>query len=224
MKTRKNRVGRPSVPDEVRHRKIGFSISKKLEDEAKAKAQDMEVSFSSFVSMALKAELDRRKVTDRAPAPAPMVMPKRPGNHAETPSKVIELPYYGTIAAGKPGGPLDVDDETMQAPLPATGTYKPSTHYILRVNGKSMEPEYRHGSHIVCRKLRNGEYAQKGQDVIASDGSGATFKRLLYAKDGPPVPGTPRKVKPRLTSINPKFPEVTPVSDSPIVAVVVAKF
>jgi|GEM_PF-4589257 len=224
MKTQKNRVGRPSVPDEARHRKIGFSISKKLEDEAKAKAQELEISFSSFVSMALRAELDRRKATDRRPAPAPVVVAKRPVTRAATPANVIELPYFGTIAAGKPGGPLDVADGTIQAPLPKSGTYKPTTHYVLRVNGKSMEPEYPHGSHIVCRKLRNGEYAQKGQDVIASDGSGATFKRLLYAKDGPPVPGTPRKVKPRLASINPKFPEVTPVSDTPIVAVVITKF
>jgi len=224
MKTPKKRVGRPSVPDEARHRKIGFSISKKLEDEAKAKAQDMEISFSSFVSMALKAELDRMKAGSRAAAPALVVAAKRLTTRAATPGNVIELPYYGTIAAGKPGGPLDVDDGTMSAPLPKSGTYKPTTHYVLRVNGKSMEPEYPHGSHIVCRKLRNGEYAQKGQDVIASDGSGATFKRLVYAKDGPRTPGAPRKVKPRLASINPKFPEVTPVADTPIIAIVVAKF
>lgn len=136
----------------------------------------------------------------------------------DLPSNVIELPFYGTVAAGVPGGPLDTADGT----LPVPGSYDPATHYVLRVNGRSMEPDYPDASHIICRVLKPGEFATKGQDVIASDASGAYFKRLVYLKDGKKG-DAPRKAVPRLVSINPDFPEVTPLADCPIVAVVVGK-
>lgn len=120
----------------------------------------------------------------------------------DPPANVIELPFYGTVAAGMPGGPLDIADGTHPVP----GFYDPATHYVLRVNGQSMEPDYPDGSHVVCRKLKDGEFAKKGQDVIACDASGAYFKRLTY-----------------LTSINPEFPEMIPASAAPITAVVVGK-
>ena len=130
----------------------------------------------------------------------------------------IDLPYFGTVAAGLPGGPVDVADGTH----PVSGNFDPATHYVLRVHGESMQPDYANGSFIVCRKLKTGEFATKGQDVIACDGSGAYFKRLLYTKDGKKS-DNPRKAKPHLTSINPDYPEVTPLTECPIVGVVVAK-
>lgn len=129
-----------------------------------------------------------------------------------------DLPYFGTVAAGLPGGPVDVMDGTHPVP----GSFDPASHYVLRVHGRSMEPDYPDGSFIVCRKLKIGEFATKGQDVIASDASGSYFKRLLYTKHEPKGPG-PRKAIPHLVSINPEFPEVVPVSDCPITAVVVAR-
>jgi SOS-response transcriptional repressor LexA len=133
-------------------------------------------------------------------------------------ANLIDLPFYGTVAAGMPGGPLDVMDGTHPVP----GTYDPATHYVLRVNGQSMEPDYPDGIFIVCRKLKDGEFAKKGQDVIACDASGAYFKRLAYVKVGKKGE-TPRKSVPRLVSINPDFPEVVPVADCPIVAVVAGR-
>lgn len=137
---------------------------------------------------------------------------------ADPPSNLIELPFYGTVAAGMPGGPLDTADGTHPVP----GKYDPATHYVLRVNGQSMEPEFPDGSHVICRKLKDGEFAKKGQDVIACDASGAYFKRLVYRKDGASG-DSPRKSVPRLVSINENFPEVVPASDCPIAAVVVGK-
>jgi SOS-response transcriptional repressor LexA len=136
----------------------------------------------------------------------------------DPPSYLIELPFYGTVAAGMPGGPLDTADGTHPVP---TG-YDPATHYVLRVNGQSMEPDYPDGSHVICRVLKPGEFAKKGQDVIACDASGAYFKRLVYPKDGPKG-ASPRKATPRLISINPEYPEVSPLAACPIVAVVVGK-
>ncbi len=137
---------------------------------------------------------------------------------ADPPANLIELPYFGTVAAGTPAAELDTDDGTHPVP----GNYDPATHYVLRVNGESMEPDYPDRSHIVCRKLKDGEFAKKGQDVIACDASGAYFKRLVYRKDAPIGTG-PRKAVPRLISINPDFPEVIPAADCPIMAVVVSK-
>ncbi len=152
------------------------------------------------------------------PAPsAPIPLPS-----TDTAANVIELPFYGTAAAGLPGGPLDVDDGTITAPPSIVGKLDPASLYVLRVNGQSMEPDYPDGSHIVCRKLKDGEFAKKGNDVISCDASGAYFKRLEYQKTGTKGEG-PRKAVPHLVSLHPDFPEVIPASDSPIVAVVVGK-
>ena len=132
--------------------------------------------------------------------------------------EACELPFYGLVAAGNPGGPADIADGTVQT----TDHYDPATHYVLRVNGRSMEPEYQDGSMVVVRKLKDGEYLKNGQDVVACDAAGAYLKRLAYVKDGPKGQG-PRKAAPRLVSLNPDYPEVVPVADSPIVAVVVGK-
>ena len=137
---------------------------------------------------------------------------------ADPAPNIIELPFFGTVAAGLPAGPTDVADDTARV----VGDYDPATHYTLRVHGRSMEPDYPDGALIICRKLRDGEYPSKGQDVIASDASGAYFKRLAYLKEGPKG-SSPRKATPRLVSINPEFPEVIPVSDCPITALVVGR-
>lgn len=139
-----------------------------------------------------------------------------------SPANIIELPFYGTAAAGLPGGPLDVLDGTVPVPAAIVGKRDPSGLYVLRVNGQSMEPDYPDGSQIVCRKLKDGEFAKKGQDVISCDASGAYFKRLEYRNTGKKG-DVPRKAVPHLVSLNPDFPEVVPASDCPIVAVVVGK-
>lgn len=129
-----------------------------------------------------------------------------------------ELSFYGLVAAGQPASPFDTEDGTVEAP----GTFSPKTHFALRVNGRSMEPDYPDGSLIVCRKLRKGEIPSKGTDVVACDPAGSYLKRLAYVKDGPKG-DAPRKARPRLVSLNPDFPEVIPQSDCPVQAVVVAK-
>lgn len=163
-----------------------------------AKIASKEEGFSAWVERAIRAELQR--------------------SEDEEPPAIHYLPYYGTVAAGLPGCTVDVTDDTHPVP----DEYDPATHYVLRVRGESMEPDYADGSHIVCRKLKSGEYATKGQDVICSDASGNYFKRLKYTQDGPKG-DTPRKAKPHLVSINPDYDEVIPVSDCPITAIVVEK-
>lgn len=156
-------------------------------------------------------------------APAANVPPlPAPGDDADTPGNVLHLPFYGSVAAGQPAGPLDVDDGTLPVPVALVGRHDPASLYVLRVNGQSMEPAYPDASLVLCRKLRLGEFAKKGQDVVSCDASGVYLKRLLYTKEG--IKGAvPRKATPHLVSLNPEFPEVVPLADCPISAVVVAK-
>lgn len=167
---------------------------------------------SNLEAAAALAEVKPANITPLSPS----LVAEEPAEYKTTPRS--EYPFYGTIAAGQPGGPLDVMDSTHPGPA----GYDPKTHYVLRVNGRSMEPEYQDGSFILCRKLRDGEFATKGQDVIGCDASGTYLKRLAYTKDGK-AGTTPRKPVPHLVSINPEFTEIVPVSDLPIVAVVVGK-
>lgn len=146
----------------------------------------------------------------------PKVLPFREPAEA---SNSTELPFYGWVAAGKPA---DVDyyrDETMSVP----GDFRRRPHYLLRVRGRSMEPDYPEGSYVVVRALEPGEYAKKGDIVIANDANGPAMKRLEYRKDGKKG-DTPRKPTPHLVSINPDFGEVIPVSDCPIQGIVVDSF
>lgn len=128
------------------------------------------------------------------------------------------LPSFGLVAAGNPGGPIDVSEEDISVP----GIYDPTTHFVLRVNGASMEPNYPDRCIIICRRLRDGEFAVKNDDVVAADSSGAYFKRLVYTKEGKQG-NAPRKASPHLISLNPDYPEVIPAAEMPIQAVVVAK-
>lgn len=121
----------------------------------------------------------------------------------------VDLPFVGLVAAGRPSAPLDqADDETKTVP----GKWNPKTHFLVRVNGRSMEPDFPDDSLLVCRRLKDGEECKHGQNVICCDGGGAYFKRLSIEKG-----------RHRLVSINPDFPEIVPLSKRPCIAVVVAK-
>lgn len=130
-----------------------------------------------------------------------------------------ELPFYGWAAAGRPSDTDFHSDETMTVP----GDYGRKPHYLLRVRGRSMEPDFPDGSYVVVRALAPGEYAKKGDVVITADSDGVAMKRLEYRKDGQKG-DVPRKPTPHLVSINPDFPDVVPVSDCPIQGVVVECF
>jgi SOS-response transcriptional repressor LexA len=130
----------------------------------------------------------------------------------------VDLPFYGCVAAGQPAAPMDTQDGTY----PVQGSYDPASHFVLRVNGQSMEPDYPDGSHVVCRNLKDSEFPKKKQDVIACDSNGSYFKKLIYEKNTWQGEHQPKTV-PRLVSINPAYDDVIPASACPIVAVVVAK-
>ncbi len=131
-----------------------------------------------------------------------------------------ELPYYGAVAAGKPS---DVDyhsGETLVVP----GAFRRRPHYIVRVRGESMEPDFPDGCYVVVRALEPGEFARKGDIVIAHDGDGPCIKKLEYRHSQESQEGSHRKPTPHLVSINPDYPDIIPVYDRPIQGVIVDQY
>lgn len=166
-------------------------------------------------SMGKRMVTGDKAAIDQARVLIDMIHAHRP----ETFSPQTELPYYGAVAAGKPS---DVDyhsGETMTVP----GSYRRRPHYILRVRGRSMEPNYPDGSYVVVRALETGEYARKGDVVIAHDGDGPCIKLLEYRVSGPKS-DIPRKPTAHLVSINPEFDDVIPIHDTPIQGIVVDQY
>lgn len=137
-------------------------------------------------------------------------------------SETVELPFLGMATAGKPGGCFDFYPEEY---IEVGGRWNPENHYLVRVWGQSMEPEYTDDSLIVVRQLAPGEFARKGDDVIAIDSDGVVLKRLIYSRNkSTEEADSPLRTFPHLISVNPEYPEHVPCgTDTPIRGVVVAK-
>jgi SOS-response transcriptional repressor LexA len=210
----RRKKGRPPMAPEKKRRPVNLTFSPAVLKMAESSFSRFGVSsLSELVEIALN-----KLIKSDSQQSTPIIQFRDGAPSAPIARKVVALSFYGHIAAGNPGGPIDVAEDEIVIP----GEFDRSTHFVLRVNGESMEPQYPDRSLIVCRRLRTGEFAKKGDDVVSADSSGSYFKRLEYTKDGKKGNG-PRKATPHLISLNPDYPEVVPVSDQPIIAVVVAK-
>ena len=98
-------------------------------------------------------------------------------------------PFYGAVAAGEPvEAPLD--DEVM------IDEKCPPGHFVVEVNGVSMEPTLMDGDRILCDG--RDKFAPKdGAICIVSDGSGSSVKRWNRRKNA-------------FESDNPDYPDLTP--------------
>lgn len=93
---------------------------------------------------------------------------------------VLELPFYGRIAAGRPIEALP-GGEAVTVPALLAGGARPGEHYVLQVAGDSMIGEGVHdGDWVVVEKR---ERAETGEMVIALLGEEATLKR--FYPEGP---------------------------------------
>jgi len=105
--------------------------------------------------------------------------------------KIFEFKVAGEIAAGRPSGGWVATDELVTVPAEA-GRAAGKSGYILRVCGDSMNPGLDDGNLILMRRTTSG----KDGDIVAVEVDGEpSLKRL---RDG------------RLTSDNPKYPELLP--------------
>jgi len=92
---------------------------------------------------------------------------------------VIEAPFLGLIAAGKPIEALP-GDERLGVPEHLLGRGE-SEHYVLRVNGESMIDEGIHdGDYVVVARR---DRADAGEMVVALIGDEATLKRFYPEGD-----------------------------------------
>jgi len=90
------------------------------------------------------------------------------------PARVLDLPFFGKIAAGRPIEAL-AGDETLGVPSHLLG--KSGEHYVLRVSGDSMIDEGIFDGDFVVVQLR--EQAEAGEMVVALVGDEATLKHFF---------------------------------------------
>lgn len=91
----------------------------------------------------------------------------------------IKLPLYGDISAGQP---ICTSQSPSDEWVYEDSMYGDGNHFVLRVSGKSMEPEIKDGSLAI---IRSQDYANKGQIVACCiDGDSATLKRYFPQSDG----------------------------------------
>jgi repressor LexA len=94
--------------------------------------------------------------------------------------RAIDLPLYGTVAAGAPIEAISHDERIS---VPEELARKRGDHYVLKVRGNSMiEEQIRDGDFVIVNERKS---ADNGEMVIALlNGSSATLKRLYREKDG----------------------------------------
>lgn len=102
---------------------------------------------------------------------------KRAIELVEKPGTTMQIPLLGTVAAGSPIEPIQVNEE-IEVP---EGFVDREDHFVLRVKGDSMVDEgINDGDLVVVRKQR---VAENGQTVVALVDGEVTIKRL-YMRGG----------------------------------------
>lgn len=94
--------------------------------------------------------------------------------------RAVELPLYGTVAAGVP---IEAISGTETMAVPEEFVRRRGDHYVLRVKGSSMvDEQIRDGDFVIVNERKT---ADNGEMVIALlHGTGATVKRFYRERDG----------------------------------------
>jgi repressor LexA len=94
--------------------------------------------------------------------------------------RAVELPLYGTVAAGTP---IEAVAGSETVSVPEEFAQRGGRHYVLRVRGNSMiDEQIRDGDFVIVNERQS---AYEGEMVIALlNGSSATLKRFFRERDG----------------------------------------
>lgn len=94
--------------------------------------------------------------------------------------KFIRIPVLGKIPAGIPIEAIqDIED---WEDYPITNTIPGRRYFCLRIEGDSMEPEYRNGDTII---IQEQDTCNSGDDcAVMVNGNDATFKRVRLHENG----------------------------------------
>lgn len=113
--------------------------------------------------------------------------------NAQQEEKIYHLPYLGAVAAGEPVC-APIEDE-----LPVAKSYPPG-HFIVEVNGQSMEPHFTDGDRWIIDG-RDKYTPKNGAICVVSDGYGSYLKKW----------NSRRKT---YESLNPNFPDILPAQEA----------
>lgn len=154
-------------------------------------------TFLEFINTAIQNAAKEKEAARRQFAPM------------ETPPIVTPLSYaaqiIGNTAAGKPtDGGTSPQEIFINRPLERG-------EYVLRVNGKSMEPKIPDGSLVIVKKYEDYLFPKIGTLVVYSEGNDYTLKKLAKRKN--PETGETEYV---LKSINPAYKDVEPIAEGKI--------
>lgn len=107
---------------------------------------------------------------------SPWANMKRAIELVERPKPSLSIPLLGTVAAGTPIEPVEIEEE-IEVPEGFAGK---GDHFVLKVKGASMIDEgISHGDLVVVRRQRS---AENGQTVVAVVDGEATIKRFFARK------------------------------------------
>ena len=81
---------------------------------------------------------------------------------AENPPKLIRLPYFEKPLAAGIGDPTEFEGLSEEIYLYETDEYR-RADYVFRVNGDSMEPDYRSGDLVLVERVPSGLTLQEGE-------------------------------------------------------------
>jgi len=96
--------------------------------------------------------------------------------------KVVRVPLLGKIPAGMPFEAIEDDYTIDYEEVPADWIKGNKKYFALKIEGNSMEPEYKNGDTVVF--LKTTEF-NSGQDCCVSiNGNDATFKRVTKKENG----------------------------------------
>lgn len=222
----KRSVGRPRVPDDEKRRKIGVSITREAENDAKKLARRLGISFSAFVEMAIRQELERSGRTFAKESVGSLktfsAAPEsiQPAIVQEDPPNVIPGPFWLDLCGGVAAG-SQIPSDAANEPIPVAVDYGPG-FYALRVFGQSMEPKIPDGSTIVVRAWDNSMGTpKKGKIVVYADGHGASLKTFGYRKAAPGEDADAFGNVAVLTSLNKAYRNVETIDGGRIEAIFV---
>jgi repressor LexA len=94
--------------------------------------------------------------------------------------RAIDLPLYGTVAAG---APIEAVAGSETISVPEEFARQRGEHYVLKVRGNSMiDEQIRDGDFVIVNERKS---ADNGEMVIALlNGTAATVKRVYRERDG----------------------------------------
>lgn len=166
-----------------------YEIRQTPEQSRRADLASRAVNSPSLEDFCLRAIIHRaEEILSRGIDPCASTFPEQ-----DEPGNIIELPFLGAVAAGEPvSAPID---DTIAVPHDF-----PENHFVVEINGCSMEPDFPDGSRWVIDG-RDKFTPKNGAACVVSDGSGSYLK--LWDKR--------RKL---FVSINPEFSDVIPAAEA----------